>query len=161
MEHTQVPCERWHSESRNVARDVRTWAQVSKRVDEEVKREVTASCVGTGMERPVEEIASLAADAGVQGVMCLGTKVCPKRGDTLHPLGFANHVKKCDGTRRNYHIMKRSKTCSICGVSMNRESIGRHEAPCRAKREDLKPAGPVRRRITGKRPAGPGQRQSE
>ena len=53
--------------------------------------------------------------AGSQGAMGLDMRVCPKCGDTLHPLGFTHHV---------------SKVCSVCGVSMNRESIPRHETMC-------------------------------
>ena len=43
------------------------------------------------MERPVEKISSLAANAGVQGATGLG-----ESRDTLHPLDFASHVKKCN-----------------------------------------------------------------
>ena len=39
----------------------------------------------------MEEIASLAANAGVQGAMGLD-----ESRDTLHPLDFASHVKKCN-----------------------------------------------------------------
>ena len=60
--------------------------------------------------------------------MGLDMRVCPKCGDTLHPLGFTHHVKKCNGTRRKYNILARSKVCSVCGISMNREMIPRHEA---------------------------------
>ena len=67
----------------------------------------------------MEEIASLAANAGVQG--CDGPE--QESGGTLHPLGFASHVKTCN-------VLKRSKTYSICGVSMNRrinpDTRGRH-----------------------------------
>ena len=80
---------------------------------------------------------------------------CVPSAETLHPLGFASHVKKCNGTRRTYNILTRSKACIICGTSMNREPIQSHEAACSAKREDLKPAEPVKRRITSKRPPGP------
>ena len=60
----------------------------------------------------MEEIASLAANAGgVQGAMGLD-----KKAETRCPLGFASHVKKCN-------VLKRSKTYSICGVSMNRNTI--------------------------------------
>ena len=78
MKHTQIPCERWHSEWRNVA---------PKKVDVQTKSEATARCEGTGLERPAEGIASLAADAGVQGAMGLGIKVCPKCGDAA-PVGI-------------------------------------------------------------------------
>ena len=94
------------------------------------------------MERPVEEIASLAANAG-RGPGCGG--LGQESGDTLHPLGFASHVKKCN-------VLKRSKTYSICGVSINRESIQKHETACRARREEVNPVAPVCGRITGKRP---------
>ena len=71
--------------------------------------------------------------------MELDMRVCPKCGDTLHPLAFTHHVKKCNGTRTNYNILTRSKTCSICGV---------------AKRDELNLPAPVRRRIIGKRAPG-------
>ena len=41
MKHTQIPCERWHSEWRNVA---------PKKVDVQTKREATARCEGTGLQ---------------------------------------------------------------------------------------------------------------
>ena len=63
----------------------------------------------------MEEIASLAANAGVQGAVGLDKKAETR----CTPLGFASHVKKCN-------VLKRSKTYSICGVSMNRESIQKH-----------------------------------
>ena len=68
-------------------------------------------------------------------------------GDTLHPLGSASHVKTCN-------VLKRSKTYSIGGVSVNRESIQKHETACRAWREEVHSVAPVRARITGKRPPG-------
>ena len=77
--------------------------------------------------------------------------MCPKCGDTLHPLGFTHHVKKCNGTRRNYNILMRSKVYNVCGVSMNRESMPRHEAMCRARGDALNPPKLVKRRITGKK----------
>ena len=64
--------------------------------------------------------------------MGLDMRVCPKYGDTLHPAGFTRHVKKCNGTRRKYTIMIRSKVGSVCGISMNRESIPRHETMCKS-----------------------------
>ena len=67
--------------------------------------------------------------------MGLDLRVCPECGDTLHPL----HVKKFNGTRRKYNILIRSKVCSVCGISMNRESIPRHEAMCWARRDALNP----------------------
>ena len=84
--------------------------------------------------------------------MGLDMRVCPKYGDTLHPLGFTHHVKKCNGTRRKYNILMRSKVCSVFGISMNRESIPRHEAMCRARRDALNPSKLVKSRIPEKRP---------
>ena len=55
-----------------------------------------------------------------------------KKAETLCPLGFAGHVKKCN-------VLKRSKTYSICGASMSRESIQKHETACRARREEVNP----------------------
>ena len=75
----------------------------------------------------MEEIANLALKAGGRGAMGLV-------GDTLHPLGFTHHVKRCNGTRRNYNIVMRSKVCNVCGISISRESMPRHEAMCRARR---------------------------
>ena len=83
--------------------------------------------------------------------MGLDMRVCPKCGDALHPLGFTHHVKKCNDTRRNYNILMRSKVCSVCGTNMHRESIQRHEAMCRARRDALNPSRLVKRRITGKK----------
>ena len=123
-----------------MARDAEVWSQASKKVIEVVRTEALARCEGTGLDRPVEEIASMALRAGGQGAMGLEMRVCPKCGDTLHPLGFTHHVKKCNGTRTKYNILTRSKTCSICGV---------------AKRDELNLPAPVRRRrIIGKRAPG-------
>ena len=111
-----------------VARDKETWKKASERTVEAVKLEATARCEGAGLDRPTEEIATLALKAGGLGAIGLDMRVCPKCGDTPHPLGFTHHVKKCNGTRRNYNILMRSKVCSVCGITMNRESIPRHEA---------------------------------
>ena len=123
--------------SGEVARDKETWKKASERTVEAVKLEATARCEGAGLDRPVEEIANLALKAG-----------------TLHPLGFTHHVKKYNSKRRKYNILIRSKVCSVCGISMNRESIPRYETTCRARRDALNPPAPVRRRITRK--AAPG-----
>ena len=160
MEHTGVPAEAWHNEWRAVARDKETWNQASEEVVETVKSEATARCEGMGLDRPVEEISSLALRAGGLGAMARDMRVCPKWRETLHPLGFTHHVKKCHGTRRKYHILIRSKVCSVCGVSMNRESIPRHEAMCRARRDALNPPTPVTRRITGKKAPGQVERST-
>ena len=154
MEHTGVPAEAWYSEWREVARDKETWKKASEITVEVVTLETTARCEEAGLDRPAEEITNLALKAGGRGTMGLDMRVCPKCGDTLHPLGFTHHVKKCNGTRRKYNILMRSKVCSVCGISMNRESIPRHEATRRARRGALNPATPVRRRITGKRAPG-------
>ena len=87
---------------------------------EAVKLEATARCEGAGLDRPAEEIANLVLKAGGQGAMGLDMRVCPKCGDKLHPLGFTHHVKKCNGTRRKYNILVRSKVCSVCGISVKR-----------------------------------------
>ena len=151
MEHTGVPAETWINEWKEVAKDKETWERASARTVETVKSEATAKCEGAGLDRPVEEIANLALKAGGRGAMGLDMRVCPKCGDTLHPLGFTHHVKKCNGTRRNYNILMRSKVCNVCGISMNRESMPRHEAMCRARRDALNPPKLVKRRITGKK----------
>ena len=111
-----------------MARDKETWKKASEITVEAVKLEATARCEGAGLDRPVEEIANQALKAGGWSAMGLDMRVCPKCGDTLHPLGFTHHVKKCNGTRRKYNILARSKVCSVCGISMNREMIPRHEA---------------------------------
>ena len=139
MEHIGVPAEAWINEWRVLARDKETWKKASERTVEAVKLEATARFEGAGLDTPVEEIANLALKAGGRGAMRLDMRVCPKCGDTLHPLGFTHHVKKCNGTRRNYNILMQSKVCSVCGISMNRESIPRHEAMCRARRDALNP----------------------
>ena len=151
-EHTGEPAEAWNNEWREVARDKETWENVRGNPGSG-EMEATARCEGAGLDRPAEEIANLALQAGGQGSMGLHMRVCPKCGDTLHPLGFTHHVKKCNGTRRKYNILTRSKVCSVCGISMFRESIPMHAAMCGAS-DALNPPAPVRRGITGKRAPG-------
>ena len=120
----------------------RNLEKTSERAVEVVRLEATARCEGADLDRPAEEIANLAKKAGDQGAVGLDMRVCPKCGDTLHPLGFTHHVKKCNGTRRKCNIPIRSKVCSVCGISMNRESIPRHETMCRARRDALNSPAP-------------------
>ena len=76
MGHTGVPAEAWINEWREVARDKETWEKASERTVETVKLEATARCEGAGLDRPVEEIASLALKAGSRGAMGLDMREC-------------------------------------------------------------------------------------
>ena len=109
MDHTDVPAEAWINEWKEAARDKDIWERASAETVETIKLEVTAKCEGAGLDRPIEEIANLALKAGGRGAMGLDMRVCPRCGDTLHPLGFTHHVKKCNGTRRNYNILTRQQ----------------------------------------------------
>ena len=129
------------------------WEKASAETVETIKLEVTAKCEGAGLDRPVKEIANLALKAGGRGAMGLDMREGPRCGDTLHPLGSTHHVKKCNGTRRNYNIVMRSKVCNVCGTSMSRESMPKHEAMCRARLEALNPPKLVKKRITKKKTA--------
>ena len=91
---------------------------------EAVKLEAIARCEGAGLDRPAEEIANLALKLGGGSAMGLDMRVCRACGDTLHPLGFTHHVKKCNGTRRRYNILMRSKVCSVCGISIENRYRG-------------------------------------
>ena len=148
--YTGVPAEAWINEWKETAKNKEIWEKASAETVETIKMEVTAKCEGVGLDRPVEEIANFALKAGGRGAMGLDMRVCPRCGDTLHPLGFTHHVKKCNETRRNYNIVMRSKVCNVCGISMSRESMPRHEAMCSARLEALNPPKLVKRRITKK-----------
>ena len=138
MKRTGVPAEAWYNEWRETKKP---FGKTSEITVEAVKLEATARCEGAGLDRPAEEIANLALKAGGRGAIGLDRE-CVLNAATLHPLGFTHHVKKDKGTRRKYNILMRSKVCSVCGISTNRESIPRHEAMCRASRDALKPRHP-------------------
>ena len=126
-----------------MARDQVTWKKAPERTVEAVKLEATARCEGAGPGQTRRRDREPGSESRRPG-----------RNGFGHESASTHHVKKCNGTRRKHNILMRSKVCSVCGISMNRESIPGHEAMCRARRDALNPPKLVKRRTTGKRAPG-------